>query len=170
MAGLRRDQPSVAPEVAPPAMAHAPAELRPAAALPDRPFPAAEFATPSPVAATPQRSDPRHPGHPDNDLYQALKGQIPDASERRLLQSTAACHRSGITADNLSLVHINDETMTLHFFGTGPLTLPASVDLNRSSPAPEESIERMTQFDQQQAQMLAEMRTQQAQMSQGRSL
>lgn len=172
MAGLRREQPSVAPEPAPPAVAHPPTEPRPtAAALPDRPFPTAERATPSPVATTaPQRNDPRHPDHPNNVLYEALKGQLPDESERRLLQSTAACHRSGITAGNLSMVHINDDTMTLHFFGTGPLTSPAKVDLNRSSPPPEESIERMATFDHQQTQMLAEFRAQQAQMSQGRSL
>ncbi|SEN51083.1 hypothetical protein SAMN02800694_3652, partial [Luteibacter sp. UNCMF331Sha3.1] len=111
----------------------------------------------------------RHADHPQNGLYEALKTQLPEASDQRLLQSTAACHRSGITADNLSLVHINEEKMTLHFFGTGPLTSPASVDLNRPSPAPEESVERMAQFDQQQTQMLAEFRAQSAQMAHGHS-
>ncbi|SEW13446.1 peptidoglycan-binding domain-containing protein [Luteibacter sp. 329MFSha] len=114
-------------------------------------------------------SDPRHADHPQNGLYELLKTQIPDASENRLLQTTAACHRSRITAENLSMVHINEETMTLHVFGHGPMTLPARVDLNHPSPAPEQSVERMAQFDLQQAQVLAEIQAQQAQMSRGMS-
>ncbi|MDR6937867.1 peptidoglycan-binding protein [Luteibacter sp. 3190] len=121
------------------------------------------------ATASPAPSDPRHADHPQNGLYELLKTQLPDASENRLLQTAAACHRSRITAENLSMVHINEETMTLHVFGHGPMTLPARVDLNHPSPAPEQSVERMAQFDLQQAQVLAEIQAQLAQMSRGLS-
>ncbi|MDR6937151.1 peptidoglycan-binding protein [Luteibacter sp. 3190] len=153
---------TAAPPIAP---IESPVAREPVAIPADREAPAADAS----LAPTRAPFDPRHADHPQNDLYQLLKTQLPDASENRLLQTTAACHRSRITAENLSMVHINEETMTLHVFGHGPMTLPARVDLNHPSPAPEQSVERMAQFDLQQAQVLAEIQAQQAQMSRGMS-
>ncbi|MEZ2416245.1 hypothetical protein, partial [Luteibacter sp. RCC_6_2] len=93
----------------------------------------------------------------------------PEASEDRLLQFTAACHTNQITADNLSAVHLNEETLTLTMLGKGPLTSPAQVDLSTPPPQPEQAIGQIQQFDQQQSQMLQAFQEQNMQLSQGMS-
>ncbi|WP_426287827.1 peptidoglycan-binding protein [Luteibacter sp. E-22] len=115
------------------------------------------------------RTDPRHPDSPNHDLYNELQRSIPEASEDRLLQFTAACHENRITADNLSSVHLNEETLTLTMLGKGPLTSPAQVDLSLPPPQPEQAIEQIQQVDQQQSQMLQAFREQNMQLSQGMS-
>ncbi len=115
------------------------------------------------------RTDPRHPDSPNHDLYNELQRSIPEASEDRLLQFTAACHENRIAADNLSSVHLNEETLTLTMLGKGPLTSPAQVDLSLPPPQPEQAIEQIQQVDQQQSQMLQAFREQNMQLSQGMS-
>ncbi|MGF6709312.1 peptidoglycan hydrolase-like protein with peptidoglycan-binding domain [Luteibacter sp. W1I16] len=115
------------------------------------------------------RTDPRHPDSPNHDLYNELQRSIPEASEDRLLQFTAACHKNQITADNLAAVHLNEETLTLTMLGRGPLTSPAQVDLSVPPPQPEQAIGQIQQFDQQQSQMLEAFREQNMQLSQGMS-
>ncbi|MGF6712732.1 peptidoglycan hydrolase-like protein with peptidoglycan-binding domain [Luteibacter sp. W1I16] len=115
------------------------------------------------------RTDPRHPDSPNHDLYNELQRNIPEASEDRLLQFTAACHKNQITADNLAAVHLNEETLTLTMLGRGPLTSPAQVDLSVPPPQPEQAIAQIQQFDQQQSQMLEAFREQNMQLSQGMS-
>ncbi len=111
-------------------------------------------------------NDPRHPGNPDHALYNELHRRLPAAAEKRLLQLTAACHENGINADNLRTVHVNSEKLAVGMYGDGPLATPAVVDLKQPSPSPEQSIGHIQQFDQQQAQMMQEIRTQNAQLSQ----
>ncbi|MDQ0008378.1 peptidoglycan hydrolase-like protein with peptidoglycan-binding domain [Luteibacter jiangsuensis] len=115
------------------------------------------------------RADPRHPDSPHHELYNELQRSIPEASEDRLLQFTAACHENQITAGNLSSVHLNEETLTLTMLGTGPLTSPAQVDLSAPPPQPEQAIEKIQQFDRQQSQMLQAFQEQNMQLGQGMS-
>jgi hypothetical protein len=116
------------------------------------------------------RNDPRHEDHPQHGLYKQLERCVPEASEDRLLQFTAACHASRITAGNLYDVRIDEDRMTIEFIGTGFRTRPALVDLDKAPPFPEQAIEQIQQHDQRQAQILEEVRAQQNQMSMGRSL
>jgi hypothetical protein len=116
------------------------------------------------------RNDPRHEDHPQHGLYKQLERCVPEASEDRLLQFTAACHASRITAGNLYDVRIDEDRMTIEFIGTGFRTRPALVDLDKAPPFPDQAIEQIQQYDQRQAQILEEVRAQQNQMSMGRSL
>jgi len=115
-------------------------------------------------------NDPRHPESPQHTLYKELERCVPQASEDRLLQFTVACHKSRITEDNLSEVRLDEERSTIEFIGTGVLTRPAKIDLDSAPPFPEQAIEQIQQHDQLQAQIMEEVRVQQAQMSMGRSL
>ncbi|NII53073.1 DUF2235 domain-containing protein [Luteibacter sp. SG786] len=114
--------------------------------------------------------DPRHPENPDHRLYKELERCVPQASEERLMQFTVACHANRITADNLSEVRLDEEKSTIEFVGTGVRTTPAKIDLDSEPPHPEQAIEQIQQHDQRQAQIMEEVRTQQAQVSMGRSL
>ncbi|MGE7137077.1 XVIPCD domain-containing protein [Luteibacter sp. NPDC031894] len=114
--------------------------------------------------------DPRHPENPNHRLFKELERCVPQASEDRLMQFTVACHASRIDADNLSEVRLDEEKSTIEFIGTGFRTMPAKIDLDSEPPRPEQAIEQIEQHDQRQAQILEEVRAQQAQMSMGRSL
>jgi peptidoglycan hydrolase-like protein with peptidoglycan-binding domain len=111
-------------------------------------------------------NDPRNPGSPTHELYNELQRCIPDASENRLLQFTAACHENMITAENLSTVHLDEEKMTLDIRGSGPLTTAAQIDLTVPPPQPERAIEQIQKFDQQEMQMAQAFQAQSAQLSQ----
>lgn len=99
------------------------------------------------------RDDPRDPDNPNKALFNDLKERFPEASDNRLLEFTAVCHAHKITDKNLSMVHFNqDEGLVV--FGSGGLMLHhAIVDLKQASPQPAQSIQRIQQHDQQQAQM-----------------
>lgn len=116
-----------------------------------------------------ERQDPRHPESPNHDLYGELKRRIPDASEDRLLQFTAACHENRITANNMVEARLDEARGTLTFIGSGPLTTPAQIDLKNAPPRPEEAIEHIQQHDLQQARVMEEVRVQQAQVGLGHS-
>ena len=97
--------------------------------------------------------DPRHPDSANHALYIELHRRIPDASEARLLQFTAACHAHKITAQNLRQIHFDRGGGHMLFQGAGMWATPASVDVKAPSPQPQQSIEQIQQHDQQQAQM-----------------
>jgi hypothetical protein len=122
----------------------------------------------APVSVTPRafsmlerasrsEEDPRHPGNPEHRLYNELHRRIPDASEDRLMQFTAACHASRITADNLSTIHLDETRMTLGFRGSSVMSTPAVVDLSKPAPELEQSIQQIQQHDQQQMQISGRM-------------
>jgi len=129
-----------------------------------------------PVAVRPHtestisRTDPRHPDSPTHGLYNELQRRIPDASENRLLQFTSVCHTNMITAENLNTMHLDEERMTMDFRGSGPLTTPAQIDLSLPPPQPEQAIEHIQKFDQQEAQMAQAFQAQSAQLGQAMSM
>ncbi|WP_213949472.1 peptidoglycan-binding protein [Luteibacter sp. dw_328] len=111
-------------------------------------------------------NDPRNPDSPTHALYNELQRCIPDASENRLLQFTAACHENMITAENLTTVHLDEEKMTLDIRGSGPLTTAAQIDLSVPPPQPEQAVEQIQKFDQQEMQMAQAFQAQSAQLGQ----
>ena len=126
-----------------------------------------------PASAEPghARYDPRHPDNPNHALYQQLKERIPEASESRLLQFTAACHAHKIGGQNLGGIYLNGETGIIHFGSNGLMTHTASVNLKEPSPPPAQSIQHIQRYDQQQAQLqahiAAQMQPQHAMVQQG---
>ncbi|QHG86997.1 MULTISPECIES: peptidoglycan-binding protein [Xanthomonas] len=110
-------------------------------------------------------SDPRNKSHANHALYNELHQRIPEASENRLLQFTAACHSNNITANTLSTIHLNEAAMNIGFAGSGPLSSPVFVDLNTKSPQPEQSIQQIQQYNQQQVQMTTQTQAQNAQLN-----
>ncbi|MEO8778168.1 MAG: Mbeg1-like protein [Rhodanobacter sp.] len=120
----------------------------------------------APTGSAPALNETRHPHNPDHALYNELQRRIPEASESRLMQFTAACHTNKITADNLSTIHLDEATMRIGFRGSSFLAGPISVDLNTPPPLPVQAIRDIQQYDQQQTQMISQMHVQNAQMSQ----
>ncbi|MBB5360623.1 peptidoglycan hydrolase-like protein with peptidoglycan-binding domain [Rhodanobacter sp. ANJX3] len=110
--------------------------------------------------------DPRSAFSPNNALYNELKTRIPDASENRLLQFTAACHANKITGENLTIIHLDETNMKIGFHGSSFLSIPATVDLNTPPPQPNQSIQQIQQHDQQQAQMMGQIQAQNTQINQ----
>ncbi|UNT98983.1 phospholipase [Xanthomonas translucens] len=124
---------------------------------------------PTATADAPGMDDPRHARNPYHGLYSTLHERIPDASEKRLLQFTAACRENGITAEQLSTIHFDEQNGKIYFMGSGFLSSTARIDLDAPSPAPEHSIRQIQQCDQQQAQRMSEMHAQNAQQGQMQS-
>ncbi|MGN6327833.1 MAG: hypothetical protein ACTHL5_02705 [Rhodanobacter sp.] len=114
-------------------------------------------------------NDPRHPGNANHALYNELHRRIPDASDARLLQFTAACHAHEITAHNLHQVHFDRAGGQMLFRGAGMLATPASVDVSVPSPQPQQSILQIHQHDQQ-SQMAGWIPSQSAVSQQGQGL
>lgn len=134
---------------------------------PERVVPSeASVAAPASSQAALALNDPRHPDSPTHELYNELQRCIPDASENRLLQFTSVCHTNMITADNLTAVYLDEEKMTLDFRGSGPLTTPAQIDLSLPPPRPEQAVEQIQKFDQQEMQMAQTFQAQSAQLGQ----
>ncbi|HEY4292735.1 DUF2235 domain-containing protein [Luteibacter sp.] len=131
---------------------------------------AMRFHQAAPAGMQHESHDPRHPGNPNHELYRELQRQVPQASEDRLLQFTAACHTSRITADNLRSVRLDPERMTLEFQGAGLLTTAARIDLSAPPTYPQEAIAQIQQFDRQQTQIMDNFQAQQAQLGMGRSM
>jgi peptidoglycan hydrolase-like protein with peptidoglycan-binding domain/muramidase (phage lysozyme) len=104
--------------------------------------------------------DPRHERHPLNALYNELKTRIPDASERRLLQFTAACHSHHIGARNLGRIDFNQQDGIITFCPSWPPGPVATIDLKTPSPEPQQSIADIQQYDRQHAQMVAQIQAQ----------
>jgi hypothetical protein len=120
----------------------APTASQPAESLPDQ---ARAIGPADPVREV---SDPRHPDSTHHALYNELHRRIPDASEARLLQFTAACHAHEITAHNLQQVHFDRAGGQMLFRGSGMLATLASVDVRVPSPPPQQFILQIQQHDQ----------------------
>lgn len=111
-------------------------------------------------------NDPRNPNNREHGLYSEIERCLPDASEDRLLQFTAACHRHRITASNLSGIHLDHNSQTMSFDSVGLLATPAVVDLSVPPPEAQQSIQKIQQFDQQMDQIAQQSQQRAAQMSQ----
>jgi len=96
----------------------------------------------------PGLDDPRNFLNPNHSLFATLERRLPDASEDRLLQFTGACRSSGITAENLGKVHLDERTMTLTFAASWPPGAVAQADLTQPPPAPQQSIQHIQALDQ----------------------
>jgi hypothetical protein len=112
------------------------------------------------------RSDPRNPDSTDHSLYNELQRCLPEASESRLVQFTAACHQHRINAGNLSGVHMDYDSMTLNIDTHGLMATPAVIDMRVPPPEAEQSIGQIQQFDQQMAQVAQQSQERSAQMGQ----
>jgi peptidoglycan hydrolase-like protein with peptidoglycan-binding domain len=120
------------------------------------------------ATGAPGQDDPRNAANPNHTLFNALKQRRPDASENRLLQFTAACHVNGINEQNLQKVHFDQHQGVVIFTSGGLRPEMAKVDVKQPSPQPEQSIQQIQQFDQQQkTQSHAQTQAQSAQAQQG---
>lgn len=90
--------------------------------------------------------------HPDHALYTALQRRIPDASDDRLVQFTAACRKVKINADNLGDILLNEKDLTITFVAKGSLGPFTDVDLKQAPPTPEQSMRQVQAHEQDQAQ------------------
>jgi len=120
----------------------------------------------SSLPANPGLDDPRNGLNANHGLYNELKTRIPDASEQRLLQFTAACHSNKITPENLGQIHFDRQGGTMTFMTSWPPQPPATVDLKTPPPEQQQSIQQIQQHDKQQAQMTGQIQAQNAQMNQ----
>lgn len=97
------------------------------------------------------------PSHPDHGLYTELKERIPDASENRLTQLTAACHLAGIKSGHLQDIHISKQGILMT---SDNLSVPPTVvDITTQAPLVEQSVQQVQAYDHQCA-INAQMRTQ----------
>ena len=112
----------------------------------------------------PGLDDPRNALNPHHALYNELHRRIPEASEKRLLQFTAACHSHDINVDNLAKIYFDRQNGTMAFSTSWPPIPSAVVDLKVPSPEPQQSIQNIHQYDQWHAQMMSDIRTQRAQV------
>ncbi len=119
-----------------------------------------------PMLAQQFRSDPRNPDSADHALYNKLQSCLPEATEERLMQFTAACHRHRINAGNLGGLHMDYDSMTLTIGSHGLMATPAVVDMSTPPPESEQSIKQIQQFDQQMDQIAQQSQERNAQMAQ----
>jgi hypothetical protein len=103
----------------------------------------------NPMAESPYtRDDPRHAANPNHALYRELHERIPDASEKRLLQFTAACHTGGITHSNIGPIAYDEHRGIVHFMSASEPRPPVAVDVKTPSPDPQHSIHQIQQAHQ----------------------
>lgn len=110
-----------------------------------------------------QRNAPRHSNSSDHALYNTLKERIPEASESRLVQFTAACHTGKINNQNLDHIFLNEQTGVIGFTSAGFMPTVVTVDIKDPPPQAAQSIQNMQQHDQQQTQLMVQMQAQIAQ-------
>jgi len=80
-----------------------------------------------------------------------LQRRLPDASEDRLVQFTAACHMKGITDKNLGENRLLEDAGIVHISHSWPPGPAAMVDLRTPMPSPEQAMRQMQAYDQRQA-------------------
>ncbi|MGC1551137.1 MAG: phospholipase [Rhodanobacter sp.] len=150
--GQRHAEPSHAPAPSHSSMhGHTPAaDQARARAVPDGISPLRDF------------SDPKHP---QNALYNTLKaGFPPDTTPEWLAHATATCYMSGIRQPNdLGNVVGNGENIV--FMSQSLFSQSAVMNTTQSPPAVQQTMQHVQQFDQQQTQMMSEIRTQNAQIN-----
>lgn len=121
----------------------------------------------NPIAESPYtRDDPRHGANPNHALYQELHERIPAASEKRLLQFTAACHAGGITHGNIGPIAYDENRGIMHFTTASELRPPVAVDVKTPSPDPQHSIRQIQQAGRQQAHLHSQLQGLGAQIGQ----
>ncbi len=118
----------------------------------------------APAEASYAHDDPRHPDNPHHGLYQQLKEHIPEASDKRLLQFTEACHAKGVGERNLGEIAFDRQggQVIFHPSSTGLLAI---VDVKQPSPEAQQSIQHIQQNDQMQAQIQTQIQAQHAQIN-----
>jgi len=89
----------------------------------------------------------RDPRHPDHRLYAELKERLPQASEDRLVQFTAACHIGGIKPDQLGHIVVRADKAVMT--ATWPPGTVGIVDMTAPVPSQEESMLQVRAHDQQ---------------------
>lgn len=120
------------------------------------------LAAPAPTPAHSLRSY-SDPAHPEHALYQALQRRLPDASEDRLVEFSAACHVGRIEADKLAHVFLNEQTGIVSFAASWPPGTLAQVDLSKPTPTQEQSMQQVQAFDQQKIDRATEIQASQMQ-------
>jgi hypothetical protein len=121
----------------------------------------------SPTAEAPYaRDDPRHAASPNHALYRELHERIPDASEKRLLQFTAACHAGGITQKNIGQIGYDEHRGVMYFLPASEPRPPVAVDVKTPSPDPQHSIQQIQLANQLQAQIHTQSHAQGTQIGQ----
>jgi hypothetical protein len=113
--------------------------------------------------AVPGTDDPRNPLNRDHQLFITLQRRLPDASEDRLVQFTAACHMKGITNANLGEIRLLEEAGLVHFSRSWPPGPAVFVDLKAPMPSPQQAIQQVLAFDEEQAIQEARAQAQRAQ-------
>lgn len=93
------------------------------------------------------------PDHPQRALYETLHSIFPQGtSEARLCQALAACHAVGIDRpQKLASVVATDDA--IHFGSREPGSLTGHMDISRSAPAVEQSLQQVYAYDLQQVQV-----------------
>jgi hypothetical protein len=123
-----------------------------------------------PPHSRPAAYEPRDPRHQDHALYSILETRLPDASESRLEQFTAACRATGITAKNLGKIYLLEEVGAVWFEPSWPPGPFAKVDLTTPMPSPEQMLQQVKGYDQQQAVLQAQFQARQAEIDQQQGL
>ena len=104
-------------------------------------------------------ADPKHPNH---GLYAELRERIPNASENRIVQCTAACHMSGIRSGELGHIHLRGEE-ALVFAPNGVAGSRAEVALTSPAPSIQQTMLQVQSFEQNMQMQIAQMNAQQQQ-------
>lgn len=95
-----------------------------------------------------------NPNHQAHGIYSELKERIPNASENRLAEMTAACRMAGIEPGCLGDIYIGKDEILLLPDGPG---MRAVVNNARPAPPFEQSAQEVEAFDLQQATMTAQL-------------
>lgn len=109
----------------------------------------------SPAAASGRMTNPfGNPSHPQHGLYTELKGYLPQASDERLAQFTAACCSHGIRAGGLQSITMPNDS-TIAFRGQGLLAGAVAVDISAAAPSIQQSEQQAQAQGQQPSQQPA---------------
>ena len=87
--------------------------------------------------------------HPEHRLYAELKERLPQASEDRLVQFTAACHMNGIEPDRLGHIAVRNDAAVLA--ASWPPGAFVAVDITTPPPTQEQVMQQVSAYDHQQA-------------------
>jgi len=102
------------------------------------------------------------PSHPDHGLYAELRERIPNASENRIVECTAACHMAGIRSGELGKIHLRGKD-ALVFAPNGGAGSRAEVALTSPAPPIQQTVQHVKGFEQNQQMVIAQMNAQQQQ-------
>ena len=115
-----------------------------------------------PDSATPSVNPYADPRHPNHGLYAELRERIPNASENRIVECTAACHMAGIRSGELGQIHLRGKE-ALVFAPNGGAGGRAEVALTSPAPPIQQTIQHVQGFEQNQQMAIAQMHAQQQQ-------